>query len=38
MSKLIDLISSTSEGRIRKLSVYIFYAFKLRAELLYGDK
>ena len=38
MSKFIDLISSTSEGRIRKLSVYIFYAFKLRAELLYGDK
>ena len=38
MSKFIDLISSTSEGRIRKLSVYIFYAFMLRAELLYGDK
>ncbi|MCG8048238.1 MAG: reverse transcriptase family protein [Candidatus Thiodiazotropha endolucinida] len=37
MFKFIDLINSTSEGRIRKLSVYIFYAFKLRAEMLYGD-
>lgn len=35
MIKFIDLINSTNERCIRKLSTFIFQAFKLRSELLY---
>ena len=35
MVKFIDLINSTSQGLIRRLSIYMFHAFKLRSELLY---
>ena len=38
MFKFIELIKSTCGGSIRELSVYTPYAFKLRAELLFGDK
>lgn len=35
MFKFITLISSTNEGCLRKLCVFIYQAFKVRADLLY---
>ena len=37
MVKFIDLINSTSQGLIRRLSIYTFHAFKSRSELLYRE-
>ena len=36
MFKFIDLINSSNINCICKLCVFIFYAFKLRSDLLYG--
>lgn len=36
MFKFIDLINSSNISCIRKLCVFVFHAFKLRSDLLYG--
>ena len=36
MFKFIDLINFSNINCIRKLCVFVFHAFKLRSDLLYG--
>ena len=36
MFKFIDLINSSNINCIRKLCDFVFHAFKLRSDLLYG--